>query len=188
MREKIQREEPAAGQPQPKEDPVFLVGDCGLGSELVRLVTQLEDCLAEKPKQVTLQFYGMDDMAPDPALLIYDTLLKKGPETKIITEARSPIIDSGVLVWLAGEVRRIRPTAWLWVSSQRVREARSRPRVPWERTESWLDEGEETGRCRPSRINYQTVLRLIDRHLPVSLLTDQPLTPHVLGEYCLLNG
>jgi hypothetical protein len=185
MKERVSKEEPNDGKAN--ENPVFLVGDSDRGTELIRFITQLEDCLAEKPKQVTLQFYGMEEMRPDPALLIYDTLLKKCPETTIITEARSPIVDSGVLVWLAGDSRRIRSTAWLWVSSQRVRQARGRSRNPWDRSEAWMDEGEESGLCRPSQINYQNVLRLIDRQLPVKFLADKPLTPHILGEYCLLN-
>ena len=168
------------------EKVLFNVSDCDRGCELIRFVESLEACLAGKPKELTLQFVGMEEMRPDPALLIYDTLLKKSPETTIITDARSPIIDSGVLIWLAGDRRRIRSTAWLWFSTQRARDLRSGSMFLSERCEAWTEENEEVKRSRPPKLNYQTVLRLIDRHLPVKLLANQPLTPHILGEYCLL--
>lgn len=165
----------------------FLLPECDNGRELALFVTELENCLGQKPKQLTLKFFGMQCLGADSALAIFDCLQGKDKETQLITDARSPVIDAGVLIWLAGDVRRIRSTAWLRFSSSQDHRNRSR-RFPWDGSlEPWQQDDDSDNQTECSNPNYQTVLKLIHRYLPVDILAGRLLTPHLLGEYCLLH-
>jgi hypothetical protein len=165
----------------------FLVPECDSSPELICFVDELEECLAKKPPQLTLKFVGIQRMDSDPVLLIYDTLLKKDETTQLITDARSPIVGNGVLLWLAGDVRLIRPTAWLRFENPKAGRQRRRHH-PWDDRHEWWQEEEDSGVPEESRNpNPQTILKLMNRYLPVQILVGRLLTPHVLDEFCLLG-
>ena len=170
-----------------QEDLVLLVPECDCQPELASFVDALESTLDRKPDKLTLKFLGIHRISADSALVICDSLESKGKDTEIITEAKSPIIDSGVLIWLAGDRRYIRPTAWLKFSGPASSRKASMRRFPWDEGEPWQLGEEDELRPGFKNPNYQTVLKLIDRHLPVKLLADRLLTPHVLDEYCLIS-
>jgi len=167
-------------------EAVFIVPECCSSHELAGFIAKLEDCLSHKPKKVTLKFFGMDRLRADPALIIYDTLQRKDTTTEIVTDAKSPVIDSGVLVWLAGDRRFIRPTAWIRFLGPQSKQKNFMHQFPWEHGEWWkVDNDEIPTEC--TNPNYQTVLKLINKHLPVNLLADRLITPHLLDEYQLIT-
>jgi hypothetical protein len=53
-------------------------------------------------------------MTADAALVLHEVLRQKAPTTLLITEAWSSLINGSALLWLLGDRRRIRPTAWLF--------------------------------------------------------------------------
>ena len=163
----------------------FLVPECDTPRELASFAENLETQISNSSKQLVLNFVGMQSISSDAALLIHDVLSQRNSETQIVTQARSPITGSGVLLWLVGDVRQIRPTAWLRFDVAKHNHCR---RVfSWdEPVEAWRGDSEEGGRAHFDP-NTQAVLRLIDKHLPVRLLAGRILTPHILGEYCLLS-
>ena len=164
---------------------VYWVPDCSCSSApLADFITELEHCLSLKPNRVTLRFLGMAHLCSDPALVIYDVLQGKDKNTEIVTDARSPLINNDALIWLAGDRRLIRSTGWMRFDGPQTvknRIARQDPEnicdwIDYEKTpQGWMDQ------------NYQSVLKLINKHLPVSLLADRLITPHMLGEYQLVT-
>ena len=168
-----------------ESDFVYWVPDCSISSSpLAEFVTDLEHCLSLKPKRMTLRFLGMAHLCSDPALVLYDVLQAKDKNTEIVTDARSPLINNDVLVWLAGDRRLIRSTAWMRFEGPDTGRNRMLQQFPaefcdWNNYEQsamgWVDQ------------NYQSVLKLINKHLPVNLLADRLITPHMLDEYRLIT-
>jgi hypothetical protein len=72
---------------------------------------QLESMLAKKPARLQIEFVGSGEIPPDSALLMRSMLLKRSPQTRIVTNARSSLQGASLLVWLLGDERRIREDA-----------------------------------------------------------------------------
>lgn len=181
---------PSPQRPRVKKFPIapmLLVPELDNRHDLFSFIRDLQDCISTKPREITLTFLGMQRYSPDSALIIYDTLQLKDAATVLFTDARSPLTDAGVLLWLAGDQRRIRSTAWMRFAGPKKSQKRARHWVPWEtQMESWQQESEDTVTVECRNPNYQSVLKLINRHLPVTILADRLLTPHVLGEFGLI--
>lgn len=120
-------------------------------------------------------------MNPDPALAIYELLQGKPFGTKLITEAVSPLIDGSVLVWLAGECRRMRSTAWIYLRHPKAR----RRRPPCEINEPWQS-AEDSEPCLPL-MDYQMVLKLMSRYIPVKNFIGKHVRVGCLAEFFLLE-
>jgi hypothetical protein len=166
--------------------PTFLVPDCDSRFELAAFAAELEGAIAKKPQKIVLNFVGMMSMGSDAVLLLHDVLSQRSPETRLVVNARSPIQGSEVLLWLAGDERHIRPTAWLRFD---INKPKRRGRFPWDQdlNEWWQEDSSEEGRETISP-DKQTILRLVSRYIPVRQLSGCVLTPHILGEYNLLNN
>jgi len=93
--------------------PTFLVPECDSSRELAAFAGELEEAIAQKPQKIILNFVGMMTMSSDAVLLLHDVLCQRSPETKLVVKARSPLQGSAILLWLAGDERHIRPTAWM---------------------------------------------------------------------------
>ena len=165
------------------KNPVLVVPECDSAPELLAFNDNLIEVLAREPAMLTMRFVGVHQMCPDSALLIVETMKGKSPKTKIVTEAWSSLIEGSALIWLSGDSRRIRSTAWLFFRNSQLVKNRE-PQLPWEMEGMFCPGPSFHLRER----DYQTVLRLINRYLPVKDLADTPVTPHILSEYCLLEG
>jgi hypothetical protein len=164
-----------AGQStEPSQTPVLVVPECNSSQELAEFCGTLEATLSRAPKTLTLRFVGVHQMVADHALVLHQLLSAKLHKTLLITDAWSSLIDASVLIWLLGERRRIRPTAWLFLRKPRA----SYDPVPF----FWPGPPMEV--CDR---DHHTVLRLINHYLPVGKLMGSPMTGHMLAEYCLLE-
>lgn len=165
--------------------PTFLVPECDSSRELAAFAGELEEAIAQKPQKIILNFVGMMTMSSDAVLLLHDVLCQRSPETKLVVKARSPLQGSAILLWLAGDERHIRPTAWMRFEIKKPMRRRRFPRdefgVDW-----WEQEAGEGG-AEVASPNAQAILKLMDRYIPVRQLSGCMLTPHILGEYRLLD-
>lgn len=168
---------PAAGSSH-----VVLVPECESTAELFEFADRLSCLLATAPTEVTLRFVGLHHMEPDPTLILYEVLQQKPPGTVLITEAWSSLTNGSALVWLLGDRRRIRPTAWLFF----------RKAKPKQEGYEMPNEVETFFGIAPGidlrEVDYNSVLRLAGRFLPVRRMLGEPITAHMLAEYRLLDG
>src|SRR5258708_34446330 len=72
---------------------------------------QLESMLAKKPARLQIEFVGSGEIPPDSALLMRSMLLKRSPQTRVVTNARSSLQGATLLIWLLGARRLIREDA-----------------------------------------------------------------------------
>ncbi len=72
---------------------------------------QLEAMLGKKPARLQIEFVGSGEIPPDSALLMRSMLLKRSPQTRVVTHARSSLQGATLLIWLLGDTRRIREDA-----------------------------------------------------------------------------
>jgi hypothetical protein len=165
--------------PKNQGQSCLVVPECDSTQELIAFVDELHRRLQDSPDRLTLRFMGVHEMYPDPALLVYETLLHRSPATQITTDACSPLIGCSILVWLAGDYRRLRPTAWMFFR----RNAKKRPRHPFE-DNAWQETSDEFS---PLETDYRTVLKLMGRHMPVAEFAGKIITPAILNEFCLLH-
>jgi hypothetical protein len=125
-------------------------------------------------------------MSSNSALLAYELLRQKSPGTTIITNAMSPILGPGVIVWLAGDQRFIRSTGWLYFRKSRKPRRTSRP--PWfdDEGESWkvreTDDSPDFG-----AVFHDQVVQIIDRYLPINEFANKLIVPSVLAEWGLVD-
>jgi hypothetical protein len=80
-------------------------------SYYIERITKLERTLARKPRTLRIEMIGEGEIPADTALLIRSVLMKRSPNTRLITEARSSLQGGSVLVWLLGDERIIRDDA-----------------------------------------------------------------------------
>lgn len=165
---------------------LLTIPECDSSSELVAFADDLLESLQKCPAVMTLRFVGVHQMSPDPALLIYDILSSRSPGILLVTEAWSPLIGPSALVWLAGDVRRIRSTTFMHFRTlQEVLKRRPR-RSPWD--EAVEPEEETEPKVSLPGTDYGKVLELMSQYLPVDQLAGRVLTPSMLRDYALLEG
>ena len=75
--------------------------------------SQLESMSAKKPTRLQIEFVGAGEIPPDSALLMPSMLLKRSPQTRVVTNARSSLQGATWLIWLLGDTRIIREDARL---------------------------------------------------------------------------
>jgi hypothetical protein len=141
---------------------------------------QLESQLAKKPKQLQIEFVGSGEIPADTALLMRSMILKRSPQTRIITNARSSLLGPTVLIWLLGDTRHIREDAQL----------RFRPVGPFgpdDAPVAWKDRC-TCDECEVEERDYIRVLQAINEFLPVKELAGQPIEKSVLKEFGLVDN
>ena len=69
-------------------------------SEYLEWLAKLERILRQQPRAVQIDFLGTGEISPDTALLIRAALIARSSETRVITNARSSIQGSAVMIWL----------------------------------------------------------------------------------------
>jgi len=157
---------------------------------VLEAVAKLEAALAAAPDLLNLEIIGAETLVPDLALVCHEVLTARQPGTRIVTKARSSLVDSAVLPWLLGDEREIRRTGWISVRLPRsFRRAGKDRSAVYEDTPPWLHEEFEW--LLPSRhytADYEWVLKIVDDYLPVDEIGGKRLTEHDLNAYGLLRG
>ncbi len=141
---------------------------------------QLESLLAKKPARLRIEFVGSGEIPPDSALLMRSMLLKRSPQTRIVTNARSSLQGATLLIWLLGDTRHIREDA-------RFHFRPAGPFVAEDASTGWkarsffdADDMEEE--------DYVRVLHAINEFLPVKELAGRPVEASVLKEFGLIDN
>ena len=141
---------------------------------------QLESMLAKKPARLQIEFVGSGEIPPDSALLMRSMLLKRSPQTRIVTNARSSLQGATVLIWLLGDTRLIREDA-------RFHFRPAGPFVADDASIGWKDRS-----CFDAddmeEEDYVRVLHAINEFLPVKELAGRPIEASVLKEFGLIDN
>ena len=141
---------------------------------------QLESIIAKKPARLQIEFVGSGEIPPDSALLMRSMLLKRSPQTRIVTNARSSLQGATLLIWLLGDTRLIREDA-------RVHLRPAGPFIADEASTAWKDRGF----CQDDDMeeeDYIRVLQAINQFLPVKELAGRPIEVSVLKEFGLIDN
>ncbi len=141
---------------------------------------QLETMLAKKPARLEIEFVGRGGIPPDSALLMRSMLLKRSPQTHLVTNARSSLQGGAVLVWLLGDTRLIREDA-------RVYFRPAGPFVAGEASTAWTDRSFYDEDDLEEE-DYVRVLHAINEFLPVKELAGRPIEASVLKEFGLIDN
>ena len=169
------------------ETAVLTVPQGDMTSELTQFCDELIAKLAGGPKQLKLRFVGFSYSPADHALIISEILATKRNGVTIITDAWSPVIGSSVLTWLAGDIRRIRKTAYLNFRSPLDNGNPRRRNFPWDDCFDLFAGDAEPG-IDLAEQDYKTVLQLIDEYLPIKQMAGKIITPDMLKEFGLLEN
>jgi hypothetical protein len=141
---------------------------------------ELETLLARKPARLQIEFVGSGELPADSALLMRSILLKRSPRTRIVTNARSSLQGSTLLIWLLGDTRLIREDA-------RLQFRPAGPFLAGEASTAWKDQTF----CDEDDLeeeDYVQVLHAINEFLPVKELAGRPVEASVLKEFGLIDN
>jgi hypothetical protein len=164
------------------EFKIFAYGNC----YYIERIAQLEKALAKNPRAVQIDMIGVGEISADSALLIRSILMKRSPETQVITNARSSLQGGSVLVWLLGDRRLIRDDARLFFRRTTLSETgelvqnevwKESEHKPWESSEIDPEEGD-----------YAKVLQAINEFLPVKELAGRLIYVPVLRQFGLVEN
>lgn len=150
-------------------------------------IADLERALAKKPCQFQIDLIGSGEIPADWALLIRSILIQRAPQTCLITNARSSLQGSTVLVWLLGDRRMIRDDARIFFrrvdlpDPEKVDKAET-----WKMCDpKYADSFSETD---PDEADYVKVMQLINEYLPVRELAGQAINRSILREFSLVDS
>jgi hypothetical protein len=133
--------------------------------------------LKAKSGEFRLTLVGPGLLLPDTALAMWEILRSRSPGVKLHTHSYSSLMDSDILVWLAGDRRSLRPGAWIHF--------RQLKRVPkWK--QHWMPNSVDDDDCKPEwsweDIDYACVQKLVFERLP-SHLQNRRVWPAELNEW-----
>ena len=130
---------------------------------------------------------GDGEIPADTALLIRSILMKRSPETKLVTNARSSLQGGSVLVWLLGDQRSIRDDARVF--------CKRNPLADEDAAEVYAGLGEGRQEYKdsyssvdPEDADYARVLQLINEFLPVNEFAGRIVNVSVLREFGLVEN
>lgn len=148
---------------------------------------KLEGVLARKPQVLRLDMLGDGEIPADTALLMRSILMKRSPETRLVTHARSSLAGGSVLVWLLGEQRFIRDDARVFF--------RRNPLADEDPVEVYAGMGPAEPKYKdsysdidPEDADYERVLELINEFLPVKEFAGRVVNVPVLREFGLVDS
>jgi hypothetical protein len=149
--------------------------------------TKLESTLARKPKVLRLEMLGDGEIPADTALLIRSILMKRSPETRLVTNARSSLQGGSALVWLLGDQRIIRDDARIFFKRN--------PLADEDPVEVYAGLGDAEHKYKdsyssidPEDADYERVLQLINAFLPVNEFAGRIVNVAVLREFGLVEN
>jgi hypothetical protein len=157
------------------------------GSYYVKKALKLEVALARKPRVIRIEMIGEGEIPADTALLIRSILMKRSPETKVVTDARSSLQGGSVLVWLLGDERIIREDARVFFKRN--------PLADEDPVEVYAGLGEAEQKYKdsyssvdPDDADYARMLELINEFLPVNEFAGRVVNVNVLQDFGLVEN
>jgi len=157
------------------------------GSYYVKKALKLEAALARKPKALRIEMIGDGEIPADTALLMRSILLKRSPETKLVTNARSSLQGGSVLVWLLGDERIIRDDARVFFKRN--------PFADEDPVEIYAGLGEAPQKYKdsyssidPEDADHARVLQFINEYLPVNEFAGRIVNVNVLRDFGLVEN
>ena len=154
-------------------------------SYYIERIAALERALAKKPRQLQIDLLGEGEVPADWALLIRSILDQRSPKTRVITNARSSLQNSSVLVWLLGDRRIIRGDARVFFRQANV-SADGDADTIWK--EGDLKYSDSNPEVDPEESDYAKVLQLINEFLPVKELAGRMIEVPVLRQFGLVEN
>lgn len=153
----------------------------------IQRVAELEDALADVPKQLHLELTGDGEIDLDLALLFRDVLRQRSPGTKLITRARSSLRNGSVLVWLLGDRRTIREDAHVFFRRALVADE---PEEDSERasSEDGSKYSDSYSEADPEEVDQAQVLHYINEFLPVRELAGRIVDVRMLRQFGLIEN
>ncbi len=150
---------PTPAHPIRRKTDVFLPLDKRIN--YLSVLRDLEEKLySPDATELTLTLYGPDGLEPDFTLGILDLLQSRPDGMTLVTQAMSSLMESNLLLWLAGDILILREDAWVFFAP---------PIFPDEAKVSKT----KSKRNRPLPATFDVedarVQELIMRHLPVEL-------------------
>jgi len=150
-------------------------------------IAKLETALAKKPRVLRLDMLGNGEIPADTALLIRSILMKRSPQTKLVTNARSSLQGGSVLVWLLGDERIIRDDARVFFKRN--------PLADEDPVEVYAGMGEAEQKYKdsyseidPEDADHARVLQLINEFLPVNEFAGRVVNVSVLRNFGLVEN
>ncbi len=157
------------------------------GNYYNRQAKKLETALKRAPKVLHLEMLGQGEIPADTALLIRSILIKRSPQTRLVTNARSSLTGGSVLVWLLGDERMIREDARVFFNRN--------PLAEEEPVEVYAGLGDTDPKYKdsyssidPEDADYAQMLLVIDEYLPVSQFAGKVITVGVLRDFGLVEN
>lgn len=147
-------------------------------------VAELEKALAKKPRSLHIEMVGVGEISADAALRIRSVLMARSPETQIVTNARSSLQGSSILVWLLGDSRLIREDAKLFFRRANLSEDEDENHA-WKNDARFWDSFSDV---EPEEGDYARVLQLIDEFLPVKELVGKFIEVPMLRQFGLVEN
>ena len=144
---------------------------------------RLEAALARRPARLQIDLVGAGEMPPDTALLVRSILRGRASRTRIITHARSSLLNSSVLVWLLGDTRLIREDAQLFF--RRANPPEEKADNAWDDQE--MDLSDLASDDALEEADYARVLELINEFLPVKEMAGRPIGIAALRHFGLVD-
>jgi hypothetical protein len=149
-------------------------------------VARLEAALARKPRALQIDLVGVGEIPADAALLIRSVLVRRSPNTRLITNARSSLQNASALIWLLGDTRVIRDDARVYFRPLCASEPEETDEdEPWKdrKPNFWGGSGFD-----PEEGDYARVLELINEFLPVRELAGRLIELPVLKQFGLVEN
>jgi hypothetical protein len=170
---------------EPLRFPLSLL-HCG-NSYYIERMAALEKALARKPRLLQIDLLGEGDLGADWALMMRSLLNQRAARTQVITNARSSLQNSTVLVWLLGDRRLIRDDARIFLRRANISEDdNTAPEKVW--FEDDLKYVDSYSEIDPEEADYAKVLQLINGFLPVKELVGRVIDVPALRQFGLVGN
>ena len=170
---------------EPHRFPLSLL-HCGNDYYIERVVA-LEKAVAREPRRLQIDMLGEGEVPADWALLIRSILNQRAARTQVITNARSSLQNSSVLVWLLGDRRLIRDDSRIFLRRANVSDDdHAAPEKGW--SEDDLQYVDSYSEIDPDEADYAKVLQLINEFLPVKELVGRVIEVPALRQFGLVEN
>ena len=157
------------------------------GSYYIKRALKLERLLAEQPKSLRIELIGEGEIPADTALLFRSILMSRSPDTELVTNARSSLLNGSALVWLLGDRRIIRDDARVFFKRN--------PLEDEDPVEVYAGLGEAKPKYKdsysepdPEDADHARVLQGINEFLPVGEFAGRIVNVSVLREFGLVEN
>lgn len=128
-------------------------------------VAELEALLAQPSEEYHISMMGTGTGLPDTALTIWHLIKQRPHPGRVRINALGSLQGSNVLIWLAGDVRSLRPDAWIKYKPSPVYDSAAPPTI--NNSRPFRDHRRRQGRrLTLLERDYARVVTLIEAHLP----------------------